>query len=145
RAAAIESNSRHQCIGQYRDVRLGHEWINVGTKDGLSLSVANGLIHERASPCRFHHAAIRVRKALQPHRLSAFQQCERERVRVRGRLHMHHSARTAVIRIGVSSPRLDTAAIQVDNCFITPPSPPPFPPPNIPNPPPPPTPPPARS
>ena len=35
-------------------------------------------------------------------------------------LHVHHSAYAAVVRVRASSPRLNTAAIQVENGFITP-------------------------
>jgi hypothetical protein len=120
RAAAMEENVRRQCTSEYCDVWPIHERVHIGTEDRLSLSIADRFIDKRASPCRLHHATIRVRKALQSHRFSAFQQSEEEWVRCCCGLHVHHAARAAALRIRAASPRLNTVPIQVENGCITP-------------------------
>ena len=47
-----------------------------------------------------------------PKRSAPFERRDRERVRIRRRLHVHNSVRTSVGWIGTSSPRLDAAALE---------------------------------
>src|SRR6516164_7851005 len=83
-------------------------------------SLANRLIDKRAPTRRLHHSAVRVRKARQACRPGAFEQCERKRMRLGCGLYVHRSVPAAIMRIGLSRPRLDSTAIEFENGFITP-------------------------
>jgi hypothetical protein len=63
-ALSMDQNTRGQSTGRDSDVRLIHKRVQIGSEDRVPLTVANG---------HFHHAAIRVRKALQTDRLSTLQ------------------------------------------------------------------------
>src|SRR5215469_16933192 len=120
RAIASELDSCHRCTSQYSDVWLVHDRVHVGTEDRLSFSVAHCFINKRASSHPFHHSSVRIRESFETHRFSAFQQRHGERVRVCCGLHVHRAMCATVIRIGTSSPRLNTAAVKIQNGYVTP-------------------------
>src|SRR5215470_13883664 len=80
RASAIETNSRGQRTGQYRDIQLVHDRVQIGTEDRPPFSVEHGFIYPCASSRRFHHLTVRIRESLQTQRFSALQQRHRKRM-----------------------------------------------------------------
>src|SRR5260221_11880613 len=107
RTLALESDPGDQCVSEHRQIRPVHVGESIRTKYGLTLSIANSYVHDRATARSFHHATVLIFESWDPDRARSFQHGRSNWVGVRRGLDKNRPPRSTELWVWRAMPSFD--------------------------------------